>query len=602
MAGLRGMDVVADIVLLATYFLYLFSTKGRKVNRGLVITLIVFLFYLVYSLFVAYNNTRGAITLDFLMQIRPYLTFFIVSQMAHTFSYSRKRLLKRLCFSMWIFFVPLGIYGLINPATFGSVVGSPANYVASVVFLSLLYLYCCRFSLNERLMFLLMLSVGLIVIHARFYGFFILACLILIYFYHPDRLRSKLRTGIAIVLILGATISISKSQITDYMHPQTVAVNDYDFAARSTLYQTAGMLLRDFFPLGSGFASFATYASKAHYSHIYSDYGLSFVNGLTPQEWFSASDSYYPSLAQFGIVGIILYLTFWGYIVWLAFSKLRKKGEVQPFIVALILISFVFIENISDSFFTSNKGVFMMMFLGILFSKPSAASVHRRRNKRFIPLETTQLTGVMAVPDATVEAAEHEDEKEAEIKSATDVEAEKTVTEPSVPPLPTQEVEDSEEPSDVLRGESAEDAETEDEYADFEEYCDDENETDDEAPEHKDIILPENRAAMQDAAIANEAVPTEEKTAPDGEEVYHANDIPVEAPQSQSGICAPESESPDETAPKNETFMEKEFQEVLEKLKSHTEEKCRLPAKEEAGDTRPAPDEKGDSERFDYII
>jgi len=563
MIDLKGMDAVSDIVLLATYFLFLFSTKERKMNWGIIITLTVFLFYLAYSFLIVLKSTRSAITLDFMMQIRPYLTFFIVSQMVCAFTDSHKRLLKQLCFSMWVLFIPLGIYGLISPVAFAGLVSRPSNYVSSVVFLSLLYLYCCGFSVKERLTFLLMLSMGLIIIHARFYGFFILTGLILAYFYRPDVLLSKLRTGVAVVLVLGATVYISESQITDYLSPKTIAENDYSYTARSSQYQTAAAILKDFFPLGSGFASFATYASDMRYSKIYADAGLSPVkNPPTAHEWLPASDSYYPSLAQFGIVGIVLYLTFWAYIGWLIFAKLRKRQEIQPLVVALILTSFVFIENIFDSFFTSNNGVFMMMFLGILFSKPNTDSIRRRKNNR---PAATQSTVKIAMPL-------------------------------SVAPLTAQESKQF-EPDTASTGNKTED-EPDDEYDDFEEYCEDENAT--HAYRHTPPVPPVRNTALPDEHPFDEEEPADEEEDFWTEDTHPATDqtpaTPDDTPQPepQTPIATPQDET-------DATTMEKDFLEVVKRIKAHADERRRLIREEETADDDFDDDDDG-YDRLDYSI
>ncbi|MDR0757231.1 MAG: hypothetical protein LBF85_05220 [Tannerella sp.] len=543
MIELEGLGIVSDIVLPAAYVVFLLSAKDRRINWGIAVTLLISLFYLAYSFFVAYNSTR-AIALDFLMQVRPYLTFFIVMQMMHSFSDSQKRLLKKLSLSMWVFLIPLSIYGLINPVMFAGMVSQPVSYVSGMVILSLLYLYCSGFSLKERLTFLLMLSVGLIVVHARFYGFFVLTCAILIFFYRSDILLSKLRTGIALALVLGVTIYISEAQISDYLSVRPVAENDSGFAARATLYQTAGVILKDFFPLGSGFASFATHASKTYYSQIYSNYGLGSVNGLTPQEWFPVSDSYYPSLAQFGIVGIVLYLLFWAHIVWLAFSKLRKKDEIHPFVVVLILISFVFIENVFDSFFTSNKGVFIMMFLGIIFSRRDVPAIHRRKKRHFIPLETTRLVDVEnAVSDATFKRGRERAEAGAAKKTGKEGQtADTPATVASVPAPPACEL----ELPDAAMSDGSAEEEKEDEYDYFEEYCEDESD------EH------------------------------DGKPVQKADENETDH---------------------RKTDMEKEFQAALEKIKAHAEEKRRLLKEKEAAGAANSTEEKNDPEaRFDYII
>ncbi|MDR2120843.1 MAG: O-antigen ligase family protein [Tannerella sp.] len=582
MTGFGSLGVVSDTALFAAYLLFLFTAGERKISMGIVVTLLVFLFYLAYSFFVACNNIH-AIALDFLMQSRPYLTFFIVMQMANSFTGSRKLLLKRLSLSIWTLFIPLGIYGAINPVAFAGTVIQPAGYTSSIVILSLLYLYCCGFSLRERLMFLLMLSAGLIVVHARFYEFFILACAVLIFLYRRDSLLSGLRTGIALAMVLGMTAYISESQITDYLSTRAVAETDHGFAARAVLYQTAEVLLKDFFPLGSGLASFASHASRTYYSPIYSNYGLSSVNGLTPQEWFSASDSYCPSLAQFGIVGIALYLFFWTYIVWLAFSKLRKKGEIQPFIVALVLTSFAFIENIFDSFFTNNRGVFMMMFLGVIFSKPGAVAAVRKKAGHAAPREIIRLTTLETVPDAN-----DGDRKKAE-NDGEAYEDENVAETPTSPPYPTPEsVHESAPDCPTPPAENTEE-ETDEEYGDFEEYCEDDADFDatgGTVPEEEKTDTPED--------ASDEDAPTDKD-----KECPRTND-----PHTGASRLTPPSALPTQS-PHHEKSMEQEFRETLEKLKTLAEEKRRLLREKESDESDAAHDgarKEDGAEPFSYII
>ncbi|MDR3268602.1 MAG: hypothetical protein LBT83_06005 [Tannerella sp.] len=364
--GFKGMDEIACVALLVFYGFFVFAEKKRKMNVGILVTLLIFLFYLFYSFYVAYN-ALNAITFDFLIQIRPYVAFFMVLEMAPSFSDSQKQLLKRLCLYIWPFFIPIGIYGLINPSFFNTIMDRQANYVSSIVCLSVVYLYCSDFTIKERFNFILMLSTGLIAVNSGFYRFFFLSVGILVYFQKPKKFN--LRTCLAAFAVVALILYISKLQIAHYLFPSGAGNNANEFATRSVLYRTAVDILRDFFPLGSGFASFATDASGMYYSQIYSEYKLNAVNGLTPQNWLSVSDSYYPSLAQFGVIGILLYLFFWIYTFVQLLIRYKREREILPFVIVMLLVSFIFIENVSDSLFTSNKGFFMMVFLGLLLGK-----------------------------------------------------------------------------------------------------------------------------------------------------------------------------------------------------------------------------------------
>lgn len=391
-AGLKATDELSGGLLLILYGIFIFTTKGRKFNIGVALTFFIFIFYLCYSIYIAYS-TRNAIILDFLIQIRPYLTFFIVSQISPVFSKVQKLMLKRFCFTMWLFFIPIGIYGFITPAFINSAFGQIANYTACISCLSLAYLFCGNFSIRERFTFLLMLATGLLAPSTHFYSIFLLSFGIILYFHHPDVFRFKLRTGVAIVVIALIILHITRVQITEYMLPANATVNEYGIADQSTLYKTSVTILKDFFPLGSGLASFGTYASGLYGSEIYTQYGIESITGSASKNCLSLSDSYYPSLAQFGIIGIILYLFFWIFIVYKSLAYFKQKGDIQQFVVVLILVSIVFIENISDSFFTSNKGYFMMMFLGVLFGKKKKF-IHISDDKKLVtnPVQTSLVT------------------------------------------------------------------------------------------------------------------------------------------------------------------------------------------------------------------
>ncbi|MDR2628025.1 MAG: O-antigen ligase domain-containing protein, partial [Dysgonamonadaceae bacterium] len=138
--GFKRMDEVAGILLLVLYIL-VSCIERKRIAVAIPVILSISLFYLCYSFYLAYNS-RSAATLDFLVQIKPYLAFFMVMQMAPSFSASQKKLLKRICLYIWPFFIPIGIYGLVNPSFFKTVMDQEANYVSGIVCLSLVYLYC----------------------------------------------------------------------------------------------------------------------------------------------------------------------------------------------------------------------------------------------------------------------------------------------------------------------------------------------------------------------------------------------------------------------------------------------------------------------------
>lgn len=91
---------------------------------------------------------------------------------------------------------------------------------------------------------------------------------------------------------------------------------EYYFAgnetARDLLGTTSLQIAFDYFPLGTGFGSFASYMSKVYYSQVYFSYHLSSVYGLMniPDGGSFISDVYWPMvLGQTGFLGLLCILS-----------------------------------------------------------------------------------------------------------------------------------------------------------------------------------------------------------------------------------------------------------------------------------------------------
>ncbi|MDO4703939.1 MAG: O-antigen ligase family protein [Tannerella sp.] len=365
MAELRFTDELSGVLLLIAYVIFLYRTKNRNFHPAVLIIPAVFMLDAGYSFYLS-HNTSQAILLDFLIQLRPYATFFIVSQLAPSLSDVQKQQMARLCLLLWLLFLPIGAYGLYLPDIYRSVMNRPENFVAVVSSLSLVYLYCSDFSTIARRTFLVMLSASMLA-SPRFIGLFLLICGIVLYFNHRSILNSWIRTGIATGVVVWIATYIFYIQIASYLSPSDAQGGSLSaLDPQAILYQAALKVWRDFPLFGSGLASFATYASGLYYSPLYAEYGVHTVSGLAPHAWHSVCDTYYPSLVQFGVTGIVLFLLFWTFIVCLSLWKYKRHGDIQLFVTVLITACILFIGNISDSLFTSHKGYFMMMFLGLL--------------------------------------------------------------------------------------------------------------------------------------------------------------------------------------------------------------------------------------------
>ena len=179
----------------------------------------------------------------------------------------------------------------------------------------------------------------------------------------------NLRNTFFFVFAVGATILVSWEKIHFYFITGGFGSGRTadNLFARMALYYFSIQILMDYIPFGSGFASYATYASGTSYSSIYAKYGMNNMFGLTKSNPDFMSDTYYPALAQFGFVGVILFFYLWINLLKRA-VKFFSKGFFKESVMAILIIFFFLIECTSDATLTHNRGMFIMMILGLVFA------------------------------------------------------------------------------------------------------------------------------------------------------------------------------------------------------------------------------------------
>lgn len=380
--GFDGIDELCALILLILFGYTIFKTSDWYVDKAFLVTLGIFLFYLCYSFYIG-SNTKKAIVSDFIIQFKPYLAFFAVYYMKPVFSDNQKSILRILCVAFWLLLLLLGVLSLFIPLFIEKLMFHVAFYAACVIALSLIYLYCGNDSKKDKLIFILMLSAGLFSTRSKFYGFYLLAIMLLLFAPYVRNLKINLKTISVFLVVVTAIILVGWQKIDLYfaLSGDTEEV-ETGLMARMMLYITSADILMDYFPFGSGFASFASYSSGVYYSDIYVKYGIDRVWGMNSSDYSYIADTYYPCLAQFGVVGILLFCGFFFFIARKAYFTFKQDHQQKNLIISLLIIGYFLIESIADATFTGHRGFFMMMILGLVFaerrqihSKPSVNAV-----------------------------------------------------------------------------------------------------------------------------------------------------------------------------------------------------------------------------------
>lgn len=146
-------------------------------------------------------------------------------------------------------------------------------------------------------------------------------------------------------------------------------------ASRAVALNTSFQIANEYFPLGSGFASFGTAASGKYYSTIYYKYNLNNRWGFMENNYSYIGDGGWATIiGQFGWLGfllfIILIILLWK-IISNKVSDIDKK-EIIPF---LSLIGYILIASTNENFFGSAYSELSALILVILLTDKTSNKI-----------------------------------------------------------------------------------------------------------------------------------------------------------------------------------------------------------------------------------
>lgn len=177
----------------------------------------------------------------------------------------------------------------------------------------------------------------------------------------PDLKKLKLRY--VVIAGLGA-LAISYPKLKEYQ--------SWTWSPREELHRTGFKILRDCFPIGSGFATYGSSLSGEYYSKIYQAYNIHEKPGMNPQDYVNLSDAQWPYyLGEFGLVGILLFFT----ILLTVFLLIRKiyQTDKNKLKAAYLLLGYLAVGSLVENVFTNESGVTCMVVLFLFLGSNTIA-------------------------------------------------------------------------------------------------------------------------------------------------------------------------------------------------------------------------------------
>lgn len=181
----------------------------------------------------------------------------------------------------------------------------------------------------------------------------------LVYFFILKQ-RKKLRVWHVLLLAVAALV-VGWEQFSYYY------IDLEGASARSALTQTSLVIAKDYFPIGTGFGTYASNVAAEHYSPVYFMYGLNYIHGLSETDMMFGSDTFWPIIiGQTGVIGTILYI----YVLVMFFRRIldMKTVNLHAYTSGIFMFAYLMISSTSEPTFCNSISIPLALLLGFIFA------------------------------------------------------------------------------------------------------------------------------------------------------------------------------------------------------------------------------------------
>ena len=364
-------EILTVLLLLYAIMKHRFLVKDEKRMTEINIYIILMIFYLAYSMAIRVTTTRG-VMLDFLQQLRPYAVFYLTWMLAPQFTQTQQ---KRIKYVMLVSFLGYLFAFRLKPSLVTPFGGEESAALGQIALCCAMiyYLFSKQTNFNRNIAIVIML-VGLVSGKSKYFGECI--CFIALVIFVKSKINFASVSTFFKVIILGAVVIFFTWTKFNAYYVEGFQ-EDAQAMARPATYETGMQIMfHDYVPFGSGLGSFGTAAAAKEYSPLYYKYHLNEIWGLNPENPMFLADAFYPTLAEYGIVGLFFFLWFWKRRLWEA----NKISNLVYYRMALMSILALALESSADSSYLSGRGMGYFMILALCLNsarKVNVPKIHR---------------------------------------------------------------------------------------------------------------------------------------------------------------------------------------------------------------------------------
>ncbi len=308
-------------------------------------------------------NNWNAIVLDAFAIYKPFVAFFTIRYLVNSFNkYGVVYLLSSLS-KIWIIvvfflafvsqFLNIGMtegqrYGI---KAFTFVYDNPSIFGITTI-IALINIATTQKRNNILLFYFLMACLSLLLTTKGIFISFIIFT-ILIYFFNRE---GKLKFRNIILLGFGLLL-VSSYQIETYLKNSE--------SPRMVFLYNGVKVANDYFPIGSGFATFGSEEAKRAYSKLYYKYGFDSLWGMNEEDGQFLNDNYWAMiLGQLGYIGFATFFC----LLFCCFKVINEYRIKNKVVKSMLLSSLLmmYVTSVATGVTKSLAGVYLFSYLGLM--------------------------------------------------------------------------------------------------------------------------------------------------------------------------------------------------------------------------------------------
>lgn len=147
-------------------------------------------------------------------------------------------------------------------------------------------------------------------------------------------------------------------------------------SARSKMLTTSISIMKDYFPIGTGFATYASHMAGAHYSPVYIKYGFQYIYELrNSSQGTFFDDQFWPIIfGQTGAIGTVAYI---GVLI-AYFRRISAIRSQNKYVYCGTLFAFIYllISSIAEPAFNNSVACLFGVVFGVVFKQYCSRSIN----------------------------------------------------------------------------------------------------------------------------------------------------------------------------------------------------------------------------------